>query len=81
MKPAQISFLYNQFMHEVAALKGDALLDRWIVFEDSPESKEPDLGVLKSNCLEVALTNAFGFGQWQNAVRARRKAIFDTQNQ
>jgi hypothetical protein len=51
------------------------LLDKYIAFEGSPESSEPDLGVQKANCLEVALNKQFGVGEWRDAVTARKVAI------
>lgn len=74
MKPAEIEFALEQFRQEVESLKGNDLLDKWIAFENSPDSREPDLGLLKSNCLEVALIQEFGLGEWQDAVNARKKA-------
>ena len=73
MKPAEFAFLLEKFKQEIKTLKGDDLLDKWIAFEGSEESKEPDLGVHKSLNLEATLVQEFGRGEWHNAVEIRRK--------
>lgn len=65
---------FEQFKNKVAQLTGDDLLDKWIDFKASAASKEPDLGLLKSICLEQALIGEHGFGKWQKAVEARKAA-------
>jgi hypothetical protein len=71
---AEDSLRYEKFRQQVETLKGDELLDKWIEFDGSSDSKEPDMGLAKSLCLEAALTMEFGVGAWQKAVEARRKA-------
>jgi hypothetical protein len=72
--PAEVEIALEQFKSEIMGLEGDALLDKWIEFDGSPASKEPDLGVLKSNCLEAALIQIFGLMEWRKKVAARREA-------
>ena len=74
--PAQVAFLYDQFRCDVEPLEADALLDRWIAFEGSPECKEPNLGVRKRTCLESALVREFGF-RWREAVDTRRRLMLE----
>lgn len=64
---------FETFKNEVVSLKGNGLLDKWNSFKDSPASKEPELGMLKTNCLEAALMREFGFSKWQKAADAREK--------
>ena len=73
MKPAVVAFRFAEFKKEVEPLEGDDLLDKWIDFEGTPESKEPDLGLLKKMFLESALAAKFGIS-WHKAVEARRKS-------
>ena len=65
----------EQFMKEVSALDGDALIDRWIAQEDQPKLTE--LQVQRALYLEVALAAKFGLTKWREAVRAQRKAARD----
>ena len=73
MKPAEESAHMEQFRTEVARLNGDNLLDKWIAFDESPESKVPDLGIQKSLILEASLVAEFGY-DWYKAVASRRDA-------
>lgn len=73
MKPGEVAAYFELFKQEVTPLKGDDLLDKWIAFDGSPDSKVPDLGLLKSECLQAALMQQFGI-HWKAAVDARRKA-------
>jgi hypothetical protein len=74
VRPAEVAIAFDVFRLEVERLKGVDLLDRWIAFEGSDESKVPDLGSLKSLCLEDALNLEFGRSNWRGAVRARKQA-------
>jgi hypothetical protein len=74
VRPAEVAIAFDVFRLEVERLKGVDLLDRWIAFEGIDESQVPDLGKLKSFCLEDALNLEFGRGNWQGAVRARKQA-------
>jgi len=74
MTPAQAA-LYERFKNEVERLDDVALLDRWIAFDGSPESTEPDLGLVKSMALEGLLHKTFGVMEWRGKVDERRKAV------
>jgi hypothetical protein len=76
MKPADVALAFEQFKKQVETLKGDDLLDRWIAFNGSAESKEPDLGLMKDMCLEALLQREFGFS-WRKAADARRRSGSD----
>ena len=72
MKRADVAMLFDKFKKAVESLKGDALLDRWILFDKSAENIQPDLGVLKSQFLEFLLIQNFGYG-WRGLIRQRRR--------
>lgn len=71
MVPDEVMTLFEKFKRDVENLTGNSLLDRWILLEETPEGQEPDLGLLKSACLEAMLIQQFGF-EWRSAVQARR---------
>ena len=71
MIPTEVTLLFEQFKKTVESLTGDALLDKWISFENSAENSQPDLGVLKSQCLEILLIKNFGYG-WRGFILQRR---------
>jgi hypothetical protein len=73
VKPAEVAILLEQFRREVKPLKGNALLDRWLAFEGTPDSKVPDLGLQKTLCLEAFLIKEFGI-EWRDAIEDRREA-------
>ena len=74
MSPAEVTLALEQFRKEVEALSEDALLDKWIAFNGSAESEEPDLGLLKSICLESVLMKKFGLKK-HDAIERRKKAL------
>lgn len=64
----------SAFNKEIATLDGDVLLKRWIEFENSDESKEPDLGLMKSLALESRLQAVFGV-MWKQDTKAQQEAL------
>ena len=77
MQTAEVSNGFEQFKSEVADLEGDALLDKWIEFDGSAISKEPDMGLLMNLVLEATLAKTFGVMEWHEKVEERRKAKQD----
>jgi hypothetical protein len=76
MKPAETMLLYQVFLRKVEALKGDALLDEKIAFDElGPAAEgERDLRLLQSECLEMALIQQYGIGAWQAPLEGRKEA-------
>ena len=72
MIPAEVTLLFEQFKKTVESLKGDALLDKCISFENSAESSQRGLRVLKTQCLEMLLVQNFGYG-WRGIILQRRR--------
>ena len=72
MIPTEVTLLFEQFKKTVESLKGDALLDKWISFENSAESSQRGLRVLKTQCLEMLLVQNFGYG-WRGIILQRRR--------
>ena len=70
MIPTEVTLSFEQFKKTVESLKGDALLDKWISFENSAERRQPHLGLLKSQCLEMLLVQNFGYG-WRGLILQR----------
>jgi len=58
-------------------LRGSDLLDKQIAFDamTKPSDEERDLRMLQSLCLEAALNQEFGFGQWQKALEDRKRKM------
>ena len=75
MKPS--GFAFEQFKNDVEDLEGDTLLDRWIEFDGSAASKEPNLGLLKRGFFEAILIKTFGLMEWHQKVEARKRAKKD----
>ena len=71
MIPTEVTLSFEQFKSTVESLKGDALLDMWISFENSAESSQRGLRVLKTQCLEALLVQNFGYG-WRGIILRRR---------
>ena len=72
MISTEVALLLKQFKRAVESLKGDALLDKWISFENSAESSQRGLRVLKTQCLEILLIKNFGYG-WRGFILQRRR--------
>ena len=73
MIPTEVTVSFEQFKKNVESLKVDALLDKWISFENSAESSQRGLRVLKTQCLEALLVQNFGYG-WRGIILRRRRA-------
>ena len=74
MIPTEVTLSFEQFKKTVESLKGDALLDKWISFENSAESSQRGLRVLKTQCLEALLVQNFGYGCRGIILQRRRDA-------
>ena len=74
MIPTEVALLFEQFKKTVESLKGDALLDKWISFEDSAERSQRGLRVLKTQYLEALLVQNFGYG-WRGLILRRRRDV------
>ena len=72
MISTEVALLLKQFKRAVESLKGDELLDKWISFENSVESSQRGLRVLKTQCLEMLLVQNFGYG-WRGLILQRRR--------
>ena len=72
MIPTEVALLFEQFKKTVESLKGDALLDKWISYENCAESSQRGLRVLKTQCLEMLLVQNFGYG-WRGIILQRRR--------
>ena len=72
MIPTEVTSLFEQFKKTVESLKGDAQLDKWISIENSAESSQRGLRVLKTQCLEILLIKNFGYG-WRGFILQRRR--------
>lgn len=68
---------YDQFRSEIANLRGNALLDRKIAFDDLPEpiNGEGQLRLMQQVCLKAALEAEYGLGQWPKRLDERRVAL------
>ncbi len=70
-----------KFNAEIAALKGDDLLDRKIEFDRLPPPLESERNLRRGQAytLGAALMNAFGVGNWTKALAERRDRAAGTE--
>ena len=63
-----------RFNLEIAALKGDDLLDRKIAFDNLPPPAEGERNLRRAQAytLGAALLEEFGLGNWQKALADRK---------